>query len=111
MRSSGSPELQSVAGFEPRCLALRSGVCLLLYTALSLHQLAHPFISVECVNMNHSAFSQYLLSTYSGSGWRPSPGGSALLEIKLWKEGEDERVYEIQDDLGAKKGQIMESSF
>ena len=111
MRFSGSPELHSLTGFEPRHLALRSGVCLLLCTAPSLHQLAPPFISVECVNVNHSAFSQYLLSTYSGSGWRPTLGGSALLEIKLWKEGEDERVWEIQDDLGAKKGQIMESSF
>ena len=38
------------------------------------------------------------------------PGGSALMEITLWEEGEDERLWEIQDGLGAKKGQIMESS-
>lgn len=40
----------------------------------------------------------------------PGRGGPALLDIKLKREGEDERVWEMQADLGAEEGRLMESS-
>lgn len=84
--STKPPRLLQEAEFEPRLLALRSGV--FSFTQLSLSSSAcSPFYSQCSCQLNTSritvhSFSQYLLSTCCGSGWMPGRDGPALLEIK-----------------------------